>query len=180
MAEVETEAEVQEPREAIYYSQYPNLRGSYYTKEDGEKVKNHFQLKDGTLRLSDPEHVEALDREIATQPSLSAVLRKVDFDAAEKLAKEHQQKRLSRSSGHSGPFTTESILRVTGQERLHAALGPEATPETVAKVQEQLSRDGMEIPEDVKPVQQIPDPTGPVAEKSEEAKEQKKAFFGKK
>ncbi len=183
MATEEVQAEVQGVAEAIYYSpRYPSLVGSFPIKdEEGNTVQKRFQLQSGQLKLSDPEEIKALDREIATRPALSATLKKIDVATAEEAVRKHQERRLARSKAAAGPFTTQSMAQMTGQERLHAALGSEASPETVAAVQEALSEEGLEVAEDVS-VQQIPDPSvvGVDPAKEEPAQEEKKGPFFKK
>jgi len=110
---------------------------SFGKGDDRERVLILFHNKQLKLDSETDAHIiEELDRLIIARPQFSQVIRKLDVEAAERLAIAHQEAMLKQNAGHTGPVTSanELALRARMEEEKQRYLSQGMSDEEASRL----------------------------------------------
>ncbi len=95
-----------------------------------------LRFKDGVYETTDPDEIAMFDHAIATRPSVSALIRKVDREAALAVVAKFEARK--RKAGVTGPLSSADLKEMEGR-----GVNPE-----IGKLQEDAQKEEI-IPKDV-------------------------------
>lgn len=109
----------------------------------GIKIRGvRMSFKDKKLELTDQKDIEFMDKMLAEKPHISSIVRKLDMEAADKIAREHRAKMLALNAAHKGSATSvmEEAKRKAIEDEMLAKINMD-DPETRAAVKALLEDD---------------------------------------
>lgn len=160
-------------------AQAPSFKIRLSVKDKDDKLVDFVcQWKNKHLVLDEADPLEAraiaeLDRCIAKSPALSQQVQKVDPKVAEAMAREHRERALALSGGHTGPVTSQTTAAKEirkAQERDRLIAQGMSDEEASAKVQEIFNEKTVSVENVENPVIN-PNPGTPVEDASDAPEE---------
>jgi hypothetical protein len=97
-----------------FVAHYTATSPSYKIDLDGKRV---FQFEKGTLRITNAQDAADIDELLSRRPDMMQLVRKIDRESAERVARAHAAQIAARAVGARGTMTSSHVRDATNQQR---------------------------------------------------------------